>query len=178
MGTRTTTIASMLILWAMILSIGPGAAQSVGPAHVIPNSLRIEHEEAIEQLNALAKHRGAVGEEARKLIVLFKRHHAREREYILPPLTLLPALARGEVTPDMRWALEMAERVKADSEEIYREHTEITDACNALRAAAVRNHDHVAKEFAEQAVADSLNDMELLEPTVLVIGEVLRSKLP
>jgi hypothetical protein len=180
MGRRVTAIATMLVIWAASLpgSSGTAVAQSAGPAHTIPNSLRMEHEDAMEQLNALAKHRGPVGEEARKLLVLFRRHHAREREFILPPLTLLPALARGEVTPDMRWALQMADRVKAENEEIFREHSSITDGCNALLAAADRAHDKAAREFAQQAVADSLNDLELLEPTVLVIGELLRSKLP
>jgi len=34
------------------------------------------------------------------------------------------------------------------------------------------------KEFAESAAADSLSDIEILEPTLLIIGDILRSKLP
>jgi hypothetical protein len=44
--------------------------------------------------------------------------------------------------------------------------------------AATKAHDKEAAEFAEAAAADSLNDVELLEPTVLLIGDYLRAKLP
>lgn len=146
--------------------------------YAIPQSLRIAHEETVEQLSILANRKGPVGEEARKALVVFKRHIDREQEFILPPLTLLPRLADGKVTPDMAWALPMLDRVRAEREEIFQEHTKITDALNALTVAAARAHDRTAKAFAESAAADSLNDMEVLEPTLLLLGDILHSKLP
>ena len=137
----------------------------------------MEHQETLERLGVLAKHPGAVGVAARKAIVLFKRHYAREEEYILPPLTLLPRLADGKATPDMAWAMAMCDRVKADEAEIFQEHTEVTNAANALYAAGMAAHDRAATEFARAAVTDSLNDLELLEPTVLLIGEHLHMSL-
>jgi len=157
---------------------GGAAAQPAAPAHEIPQSLHFEHQETIERLTMLTHRSGAVGAEARKALALFKAHIAREEAFILPPLTLLPELADGKVTPDMKWALAMADRVKAEREQIFQEHTRITDAMNDLAAAARNAHDNVAKEFVEAAVGDSLNDVELLEPMVLVIGEYLRAKLP
>lgn len=157
---------------------GGAAAQPTAPTHEIPQSLQVEHQETLERLGILTHRPGAVGAEARKALVLFKAHIAREEAFILPPLTLLPVLADGKVTPDMKWALAMADRVKAEREQIFQEHTRITDAMNDLAAAASKAHDNVAKEFAEAAVGDSLNDVELLEPMVLVIGDYLRSKLP
>jgi len=157
---------------------GSALAQPAAPTHEIPQSLRIEHQETIERLTLLTHHAGAVGAEARKALTLFRAHIAREEAFILPPLTLLPELADGTVTPDMKWALAMCDRVKSEREQIFQEHTQITDAMNALAAAARTAHDKVAQEFAEAAVGDSLNDVELLEPMVLVIGEYLRTKLP
>jgi len=157
---------------------GSALAQPAAPPHEIPQSLQVEHQETIERLTILTHRPGAVGAEARKALVLFKAHIARENEFILPPLTLLPELADGKVTPDMKWALAMTDRVKAEQEQIFREHTQITDSMNTLAAAARAAHDKVAQEFAEAAVGDSLNDMELLEPMVIVIGQYLRAKLP
>ncbi|MCW3474567.1 hypothetical protein [Limobrevibacterium gyesilva] len=154
------------------------APQPSASAHEIPQSLRVEHEETLQRLSALARRRGPVGDAARKALVLFKRHIAREEEYILPPLTLLPVLADGKVTPDMKWALAMTDRVKAEREQIFQEHTQLTDALNAIVTAAQRAHDNDAVEFARAAAADSLNDIELLEPMVVVIGDYLHSKLP
>jgi len=178
MRPSTTTIAAILLTASAALawSASPAAAQS--PSHGIPQSLVIEHEDAIAELNVLAGRKTPVAAEARKLRDLLKRHHQREAEFILPPLTLLPALARGEVRPDMRWALAMADRVKAEHEAIFHEHEAITDGCNGLLAAAERAHDRAAADFAHALVADSLNDLELLEPMVVLIGDVLRARLP
>jgi hypothetical protein len=162
---------------------GTGAAvsQPARPSaveHPIPQSLVFEHEETLNRLSILAQRPGEVGSVARKALVLFKQHTAREREYILPPLALLPDLADGKVTPDMAWALAMSDRVKADREEIFQEHAAVTDVMNELLVAGQQAHDKDAVEFAQDAVGDSLNDLELLEPTVLLIGDYLRGKLP
>lgn len=145
--------------------------------HPIPQSQQVEHAETLERLGVLTHHPGAVGVEARKAVALFRKHYAREEAYILPPLTLLPQLADGKVTPDMAWAMAMCDRVKADQAEIFQEHTEVTDAANALYAAGLAAHDKEATEFAKAAVTDSMNDMELLEPTVMLIGEHLHMVL-
>ena len=78
----------------------------------------------------------------------------------------------------MAWALEMTDKVAADREKIFVEHTEVTDRMNALYDAAIKAHDAEAADFAKSASADSLNDLEILEPTVLLIGEFLRARLP
>ena len=173
---RPSALAAAAAVAIGIVGMGLG-----GPAlaqHEIPQSLAVEHAETIERLTTLSKHPGEVGTVARKALELFRRHEARESEYILPPLTLLPVLADGKVTPDMAWAVAMADRVKADREVIFEEHTKITDIANALVNAGRRAHDAEAVEFAQAAVADSLNDIELLEPTVLVIGDYVRARLP
>jgi hypothetical protein len=71
----------------------------------------------------------------------------------------------------------MADRVRADQDVIFTEHTQITEAANELLAAGQRAHDQAAIAFAEEAVRDSQNDMEIQEPAVLMIGAYLHSKL-
>ena len=158
--------------------VGPAVAQPPSNAPGIPQSLRVEHNDTLNQLTILARRHGPVGDEARKALDLFKKHLQREEEFILPPLTLLPLLADGKISPDMRWAIGMADRVKTEREQIFQEHTRITDAMNALATAAQKAHDAAAFDFARSAVADSLNDIELLEPMTIVIGDYLKMKLP
>ena len=173
------TSALATLAFGVLLGCYDGAlAQQPATVHLIPQSLQVEHQETLERLTILEHHAGAVGVEARKAMPLFKAHIARESEFILPPLTLLPELADGKVTPDMKWALAMCDRVKAEQEQIFQEHTRITEAMSNLADAARRAHDKVAQEFAEAAVGDSLNDQELLEPMVLDVGELLHAKLP
>ena len=171
-------IATLVVATAGLGLAGAALAQPAATAHDIPQSLAVEHAETLDRLTELSRHPGEVGATARKALELYRQHQARELEYILPPLTLLPVLADGKVTPDMAWAVTMADRVKADRELIFAEHTQVTDIANALLDAGRRAHDPEAIEFAKAAVTDSLNDIELLEPTVLVIGDYVRVRLP
>jgi hypothetical protein len=77
----------------------------------------------------------------------------------------------------MNWAIAMADKTKADSEIIFREHTEITEAMNDLLREAQMAGDKEAVDFAHAAVADSLSDLELQMPMTIVIGDYLRAKL-
>lgn len=179
MHLRTPTLYALLALTA-IASAGRAGVAVAQPAqkHLIPQSLQVAQKETLEQLAAIARHKGPVGVAAAKALVLFKKHAEREQEFIFPPLSLLPYLAEGKVTPDMAWALAMTDRVKAESEQIFQEHTQITDALNNLVTVATKAKDIDAKEFAENAAADSLNDLEVLQPTLMLIGDILRAKLP
>jgi hypothetical protein len=182
--TPVPTAALLLVFTAGVVSVASiSVAQQTPRAHEIPVSIQLDHQQTLAALDALARRamarkRDRVAETAGKALELVKAHMQREQEYILPPLTLLPVLANGRVTADMRWALEMADRVKADREIIYQEHARITQAMTDLLNAAVEQRDSEAAEFARSMVADSLSDLEVTEPMVETIGEYLRTKLP
>ena len=162
---------------ALCAPLGVVRAQTAPAVHLIPQSLQNEHAEDLEKLDMIAKRPGKVGEIAGKAIALFKRHESTEKEYIMPALTLLPLLADGNVTPDMAWAVAMSDRVGANRELIFQQHTAMTDILAQLVEAADAAHDEDAKEFAEAAAGDALNDVEILEPMVLVVGDYLKMKL-
>jgi len=173
------TSALMLLTVAAFGSWGGVAAAQTAPqAHEIPQSFVIAHQETLAELSAIAQRRTRTGAIARKALEAVKAHFRREEEYILPPLTLAPAMALGHVTPDMKWAIAMVDRIKADREVIFTEHTVITEWMIELAAAADRTHEKDVLAFAQGAVADSLNDTEVNEPMAIVIGEYLRAKLP
>jgi hypothetical protein len=179
MKPKMAAFATVVVISAGLVA-NPWRAVRAQPAqteHDIPQSIRLEHEDSIAQLTKLSKRRAPVGPAAQKALELIKQHQAREAEYILPPLTLLPLLAAGKISPDMKWAVEMADKIKAHREEIFQEHTQITDAMNALLAAADHARDAEAAEYARTAVADSLGDLEIQEPAALLVGEYLRTKL-
>jgi len=71
----------------------------------------------------------------------------------------------------------MTDRVRAEREKVFQQHTEVTDILSQLVEAADAAHDEDAKEFAEAAAGDALNDVEILEPMVLVLGDYLKLKL-
>jgi hypothetical protein len=183
MRSSMTAIASLMVGGVLAWSAQASAAaaqptDAPGDHHVLPQSLVFEHEDTMRSLEALAKKPGQVGVVARKARDLFKRHTAREREFILPALTLLPDIADGKASPDMAWALAMTDKVKAEREQIFQEHEAVTTAMNELLVAGERAHDQQAVEFARAAAADSLNDLEILEPAVMLVGAYLHEKLP
>jgi hypothetical protein len=175
MSAKTTAI--MLASGLAILAATGVSTAARAQTHDIPQSLRIEHEDTVRQLSVIAKRHTQSGAIARKVLALYREHIQREQEFIMPPLTLLPLLAQGKVTPDMAWAVAMADRIKAEQDKIFDEHAAVTDLLNELLAAGEKEHARDVVEFARTAAADSLNDSEILEPTSVVIGEYLRAKL-
>jgi hypothetical protein len=171
---------AVLVVLTSAASLGCPCGSAIAqtqPAHDIPQSFKVAHQETLDELTAVGKRRTHTGLIARGAISAVKRHFQREEEYILPPLTLAPAIALGKVTPDMKWAIAMADRIKADRETIFVEHTVITQWMNELAAAAEQAHEADVIAFARGAVADALNDTEVNEPMAIVIGEYLRAKL-
>jgi hypothetical protein len=175
MHPRPAAIATILMLAA---AGAPRAASAqTAPPHEIPQSSMLQNESQMIVLEGLSKRPGPLGAAAQKVKILLEKHHAREAEYILPPLTLLGEVARGHVTPDMRWAIDMGERVRRTEGEIFAEDAALTDALSAMLTEAQIVNDKEAVDFAHEAVADTLADQELHEPMTIVLGDYLRLKL-
>ena len=162
-GAASIPTIALLLAVATASLPGSASAQQAPQARDIPQSLTVEHEETLARLTKLAERPPPVGPQARKVLELYKEHTEREQAFILPPLTL---------------AIPMTDRVRAEQEKIYVEHATMIDELNLLLEAARTANDADAIDFAQTAAADSLNDMELLVPMVLVIGDYLHAKLP
>jgi hypothetical protein len=145
--------------------------------HPVPQAIRLSNQATLEFLTQLTTRSGPVGVEARKLQPIYSAHMAKENEFVLPPLTLLPALARGQATPDMAWAIAMSDRLKAEQVEIYRTHAALAAQFAALDLAAQTERDNAVREWVRAAVVDDLNDLETIEPTTILIGDILRARL-
>jgi hypothetical protein len=172
--------ASLPITAALAQGQLPTAAASPAPARLeVPQSSRVEHDDIISYLNVVAQQqrRPSVAEAARKALEVMRPHFAREAEYVLPPLGLLPALAEGRATPEMRGAIAIADRVKAEQDRLYEEHVRITGVLNDLIAAAEGERERGLVAMARQAALHSLHEVEVLYPAVILIGDRLREKL-
>src|SRR5512137_640791 len=101
-----------------------------------PQSLKAEHEELHIELAKATKAGGAVGEAAQVVAKVLHPHFLKEEEYALPPLGLLPVLAGGKTSPDMKAAVNMTDRLKADLNHMPLEHKEIVEALKVLTEAA------------------------------------------
>ncbi len=80
----------------------------------VPESLEIEHEHLRSELHKAVAAGGRIGQAAERVLKVLRPHILLEEEFAIPPLTLLPRLARGEVTPDMRRYMTLAETLQAE----------------------------------------------------------------
>ena len=88
----------------------------------IPSSLKAEHEELHNMLNQATQLSGKTGDAAKRVAKLMHPHFVKEEEYALPPLGLLPELASGNLTEDMKLVLPMTDRLKKELPEMLAEH--------------------------------------------------------
>ena len=95
----------------------------------------------------------------------------------MPPLTLLPRLARGEVTPDMRRYQKLAETLKAELPRMLAEHKLIVDALGELMRAAQEEGYTGYAQFARKMILHAQMEEEILYPASILVGEVLRARL-
>src|SRR5512135_1919079 len=144
---------------------------------VIPRPLKVEHEELHEELRRATKEGSAIGDAARAVAKLMHPHFMKEEEYALPPLGLLPMLAKGELTSDMAEALPMTDRLKAELPEMLREHGSIVAALRELADVAKRENRNEYVRFAEKLILHAQTEEEVSYPTAILIGEYIKLKL-
>ena len=146
----------------------------------VPQSIKAEYELVIAHLGHAVLQHGEtthLAKAARTTRDLIKAHFDNDAQFVFPPLGLLPALAEGRVTREMRPAVAMANRIKVERQRLFDENTRITTALNNLIAAAKEQKDDQLVEFATHAALRSLHEIEVLQPTAILIGQFIAIKL-
>ena len=143
----------------------------------IPKSLQAEHAELHEELAKAIAAGGKVSEAAKTVAALLHTHFEKEEEYALPPLGVLSELAQGRVTPEMRNAIVMADKLKADLPHMLQEHKDIVVALGKLIAAAKQENKLEHARFAEKLILHAQNEEEVLYPAAILVGEYLKLRL-
>lgn len=104
-------------------------------------------------------------------------HFLKEEEYALPPLGLLPLLAEGKVTAEMRTVLKMTAKLKAELQQMLEEHKAIVAALKKLAEAAKKEKKIEYARFAEKLILHAQTEEEVNYPTAILVGEYLKLKL-
>ncbi len=144
----------------------------------IPRSLKVEHDELHAMLRQATQEPGEVGAAAKAVAKLMHPHFIREEEFALPPLALLHDLARGKVTPAMREAIRLTDRLGAELGAMLGEHKLIVAELDKLAEAATRANKTEYVEFAQALKLHAQTEEEVTYPTAILIGEYLKVKLP
>jgi hypothetical protein len=171
---RPFTFAMVAIL--CVLGVGPVMAQDILQ---VPQSIRLQHEQIISRLNHFAQSKDKESAAAaQKAADILKEHYAKEEQFVLPPLGLLPRIAKGEVSRDMEPAIAMANRTKSALPDFENDHIKITSLMNELIAVGKKKKNEELVRLATRVAAQSLNDIEVNQPTTILIGDYVRLRVP
>lgn len=143
----------------------------------VPSAIVDEHRELHEELEKAIKSGGKTGDAAKIVEERLTVHFEKEEQYALPQLGLLIPLAEGRATPEMKQAIELSDRLKADMPKMLEEHKGIVEALNALSAAAKAENRPQALSFAEKLAAHAGNEEQVMYPAAILVGEHLKLKL-
>ena len=166
------------VLFVSLLMVAPITVVSAQEASfAIPQSIRLQHDQIVSRLSSYSKHENPVGATASKASAAVNAHYAKEEAFVLPPLGLLPRIANGDISMDMEPAIAMASRTRAAMPELQDEHIRITSLMNELIEAGTKTHDDELVRLATRVAAQSLNHIEVLMPTTIMIGDYLRQRL-
>jgi len=143
----------------------------------LPGVLRSSHEELQDEMVAATRLGGQTGAAAQAVVRVLFPHILLEEEFGIPPLSLLPRLARGEISADMASVLRWTELLKAELPRMLDEHKQIVEALKGfLRAATAEQHSGYARLAEKLSVHVQLEE-EVLYPASIVVGEYLKLKL-
>lgn len=162
-----------------LLLIAPlgGAAAPSGASFPIPQPLVAEHQALHAVLARAVREPGPLGAAARQVEAVLHPHFVREEQIALPPLALLPRLARGEVTPEMAGVLSMTDQLQSEMPRMLAEHRRIVAALAQLRKAAEAAGRPQYVEFADELTQHAQNEEQVLYPAALLVGRYVRLEL-
>ena len=143
----------------------------------IPTPLQQVHEALHDELRRATEAGGEVGDSARALARLMHPHFVKEDQFALPPLGLLPALARGAVSAEMAGVLALTDRLEAELPEMLKEHASIVEALQRLQAAAQRAGRADIVAFAQQLTQHARTEEEVMYPAAILVGRHVRQLL-
>jgi hypothetical protein len=143
-----------------------------------PRSIAMEHRELHETLASAAKEQGELGAAARNLEAALAPHFRREEQIATPPLALLPVLAQGKVTSDMRSVLTMTDALERELPQMLVEHEAIRRAGGEFGAAAEKAGRTEYVRFAENLAAHARQEEEILYPAAILVGRYVKLSAP
>lgn len=142
-----------------------------------PESLKIEHQEFREQLQAAAAAGGRTGEAAKGVLEVLQPHIVMEQELAMPPLTVLRQIAYDKVTAEMVPMLSKAQTLKEQIPRMLKDHKLIVGALRTLMQAATEEKHHGFAGFAQKLILHAQVEEEIFYPAAVLVGEYLKLKL-
>ena len=141
-----------------------------GAAESVPE----EHARLHAELQAATQVGGETAEAAAAVMNVLFPHLLLEAEFAIPPLALIPALARGEFEPSMSAILRRTDTLETLLPRMLEEHDLIVDGLRRLLQAASREQHPGFAAFAQRLIRHAQLEEEVLYPAALLVGRYVR----
>jgi hypothetical protein len=142
-----------------------------------PTPLQSEHQALRAEINQAVKLEGRTGNATRLVARLTQQHFAKEEEFALPPLSLLPALAEDKIEQEMAVAVTMGEILQGELPNLLAEQRVIAAALEELMASAESEGHPELVGFAEKLLLHEEVERQFTYPAAVLIGKYLQLKL-
>ena len=147
------------------------------PKDQMPSVLSMELEAIQEELSRATRIGGKTANAAWEVTRVLYPHVYREEAFAIPPLLLLPKLARGEFDPDMETMLQKTEIMKSEFPRMLEEHKSIVASLQKLlQVSTAEGHVGYAR-LAQRLILHAQTEEEIFYPASILVGEYLKLKL-
>lgn len=170
----------ILTLAALTLAAGATTRAAVPDTlapFTVPAVLADEHWEIHETLAGAAREPGRLGQAARTLAIAMEAHFDKEEEYAMPPLALLPMLARGETYQEMREILPVTDRLAYELPVMLEEHKVIGAAARELLEVARAEGRFDVQRLADQVLRHAQTEEQIMYPAAILVGKLVEFRL-
>ena len=140
----------------------------------IPASLLNDHEVIRATLKRAMREPGATGESARRVMQILEGHMMREEKFAFRPLSLLPALGRGETPANLGSVLDLVEGLKREMPQMKDEHRQMSEALRRFAQDAVGEEKVEYVALAEEMLKHQHLEEEIIYPAAMLVGELAR----
>ncbi|MDZ4782152.1 MAG: hemerythrin domain-containing protein [Planctomycetia bacterium] len=178
-NTGLVLLATVAVLFAAATwgpAAPPDSDQDTPLELKMPNSLHARHEAFHAEFVKATQETGKVGDAARAIEKVGATHFAKAKD-AFAPLGLLPQLAEGKVTPEMRVAIQKAKKLRSGLPQIHGEHRELVAGLKRLAEAAKEEGKTDYVRFTERLTLHIQEEEEVLYPAVLLVGDSVKWRL-
>ncbi len=172
--------SSCLILLILLLTNCRNEEKEVTPVFSVkpetPSVILKEHQYFLKKLKEVISFEDSTGLAAKKLYEVMEYHFRVEEDYVLPPLGILPALAKSQIPEESEKIILLTVKFKNNEAVMLAEHQVITHYAGILVRAAEKEDHRKLMGFDVELEKHAALEEEILFPMVLVIGEYLRKQ--
>ena len=143
----------------------------------VPGPVKNEYEDLYWKLNRAARTRGEVGQAAMAAFRHLQAHFPKDQEFALPPLHLLPTVARENVNEEIDQIQTMCDKLKRQLPQLLDEGEQIIRELGRMADVAAKEQKAEHHDLAQRLIRFLEEERDVLYPASVLVGEYVRTRI-